>query len=80
MRTHKKEWKRREAQTLMEDRFLPNRGRRGERVLSKVKEYGALTAPNKVLVLLLAPNKLVSVCIVQNECQLSKANWNAEAS
>lgn len=37
-------------------------------------------APNKVLVLLLVPNKSVSVCIVQNERQLSKASWNVETS
>lgn len=44
------------------------------------KLNGALTVPNKVLILLCVPNKLVSVCIVQNGCQLSKASRNAETS
>lgn len=50
-------------------------------IRSRVRELnGALTAPNKVLILLLVPNKLVSVCVMQTKCQLSKANQNAEAS
>lgn len=41
---------------------------------------GALTTPNAVLILLLVPNKPVSVCIVQHGRQGSKAGRNAETS
>lgn len=68
MRTDRKECQRGAKRPLLEAQNSPDQRRvwRGVRRCEWVAAglNGALTAPNKVLLLLLVPNKLVSVCFI----------------